>query len=89
MPPLENAHPLVGADACNTPTRRATQAPGPAWTSTRAREPITRVICERGNFDLVETPRGRGWAPAYLVNTTYLHQDGSKYVLGCDPLTWS
>ncbi len=63
--------------------------PGPVWRSGRLDEPIDDVICQRGQFSLIQTARGRGWAASTDVSTNAFQRDGHDLVAGCDAFTWS
>ncbi len=55
---------------CVTAEERATMDPPAMYWSRSAGEPISDVVCQRGDFYLIETAIvGRGWAPALGVRT--------------------
>jgi hypothetical protein len=79
---------LVGKQ-CSTPEEWAAHNPAPVWRSGRLDEPIDDVICQRGQFSLIQTARGRGWAASTDVSTNAFQRDGHDLVAGCDAFTWS
>ena len=55
---------------CVTAAERATMDPPAMYWSTSAGAPISDVVCQRGDFYLIETAIiGRGWASALGVKT--------------------
>jgi hypothetical protein len=79
---------LVGKQ-CSTPEEWAAHNPAPVWRIGRLDEPIDDVICQRAQFSLIQTARGRGWAASTDVSTNAFQRDGHDLVAGCDAFTWS
>jgi hypothetical protein len=79
---------LVGKQR-SAPEEWAAHNPAPVWRSGRLDEPIDDVICQRGQFSLIQTARGRGWAASTDVSTNAFQRDGHDLVAGCDAFTWS
>jgi hypothetical protein len=52
-------------------------------------EPIDDVVCRRGWFSLIESPRGRGWVATADIRTTAFDRDGGSLINGCDAFTWT
>jgi hypothetical protein len=52
-------------------------------------EPIDDVVCRRGWFSLIQSPRGRGWVGTADIGTAAFDRGGRSLMTGCDAFTWS
>jgi len=59
------------------------------WRNRRVFEPIHDVVCRRGWFALIESPRERGWVATANIRTATFDRDGRSLITGCDAFTWS